>query len=86
MGSAMCVPRLIRLIDARLSDVVSPLARSEIGTAAAGHCAAAGGAGVMQRSALLQHQHAFVERGVVQVADVAQRLQRRSDTRQTRRR
>ena len=33
-GSAMCVPRLMRLIDAWLSDVVSPFWRSEIGTAA----------------------------------------------------
>src|SRR5262245_17268636 len=34
IGSAMCVPRLIRLIDAWLSLVVSPGLRSEIGTAA----------------------------------------------------
>jgi hypothetical protein len=33
-GSAMCVPRLTRLIEAWLSDVVSPFSRSEIGTAA----------------------------------------------------
>jgi hypothetical protein len=33
-GSAMFVPRLIRLIEAWLSDVVSPFSRSEIGTAA----------------------------------------------------
>src|SRR5512139_346877 len=33
-GSARCVPRLIRLIDAWLSLVVSPGLRSEIGTAA----------------------------------------------------
>ena len=33
-GSAMFVPRLIRLIEAWLSAVVSPFSRSEIGTAA----------------------------------------------------
>src|SRR5512143_2567898 len=34
IGSAICVPRLIRLIEAWLSLVVSPGLRSEIGTAA----------------------------------------------------
>jgi hypothetical protein len=81
-GSAMWVPRLTRLIEAWLSAVVSPLSRSEIGTAATrllrGSCASWR---VAAQGAAAQHQHHVVDGGVMGAADVLQLVQRQADRR-----